>query len=234
MGRGGEKRNGINVPPETVDSLLPNLRTLPYQRLAMGWARIGRSHSEIGITDPDRVMERLIRRSALARPLLSRGRALLDVGSGVGVPGLVLALADPARPVFLLEPKTRCTALIRWLLEKLPPLNLRILPHRLEELDFTRLPPVQALTRGALDWTLLDRHLPPRVDPILRWAGSRVEPPPSHPRRLGLRLRLTTSQCQQTFYWWGTPRLFHVKQSAWESRPELDVTRVSEVTSSEP
>lgn len=46
------------------------------------------------------------------RPLLLPGR-LLDVGSGNGSPGLVLALLDPDRPVTLLEPRARRWAFLR-------------------------------------------------------------------------------------------------------------------------
>lgn len=45
-------------------------------------------------------------------PLLVPGR-LLDVGSGNGSPGLVLALLDPAREVTLLEPRQRRWAFLR-------------------------------------------------------------------------------------------------------------------------
>jgi 16S rRNA (guanine527-N7)-methyltransferase len=47
----------------------------------------------------------------LARLLLPG--ALLDVGSGNGSPGLVLAALDPGRPVGLLEPRTRRWAFLR-------------------------------------------------------------------------------------------------------------------------
>ena len=39
-------------------------------------------------------------------PWLEQG-ALLDVGSGAGLPGVVLALADRARPITLLEPRAK-------------------------------------------------------------------------------------------------------------------------------
>jgi 16S rRNA (guanine527-N7)-methyltransferase len=47
-----------------------------------------------------------------ALPLLGPG-PLLDVGSGNGSPGLVLALLDPSRPVTLLEPRARRWAFLR-------------------------------------------------------------------------------------------------------------------------
>jgi 16S rRNA (guanine527-N7)-methyltransferase len=47
-----------------------------------------------------------------ALPRLGPG-SLLDVGSGNGSPGLVIALLDPARPVTLLEPRARRWAFLR-------------------------------------------------------------------------------------------------------------------------
>ncbi len=46
------------------------------------------------------------------RPHLLAG-GLLDVGSGNGSPGLILALLEPARPVVLLEPRARRWAFLR-------------------------------------------------------------------------------------------------------------------------
>lgn len=41
------------------------------------------------------------------------GRALVDVGAGSGVPGLVVACLEPDRPVFLVEPIAKRTAFLR-------------------------------------------------------------------------------------------------------------------------
>jgi len=47
-----------------------------------------------------------------ALPRLGPG-SLLDIGSGNGSPGLVLALLEPRRPVTLLEPRARRWAFLR-------------------------------------------------------------------------------------------------------------------------
>lgn len=182
----------------------------------MALARVGRKHADVGLTDPDRITTQLIHRSVLVLPLLRAGRSVLDVGSGVGIPGLPLALAAPARPVWLVEPRTRPVALIRWILSKLPPLHVTVDPVRLEEVPFYKRPPLQAVTRAALDWEQLDRALPADTDPIVRWAGGRVPPPPDHPSRRALRVQVRHESLSQTFFWWGSPELFHVKRSLWD------------------
>lgn len=175
----------------------------------------------MGLSDPDRVRTELVASSVAARPLLRAGRAVLDVGSGVGLPGLALALADPARPVFLLEPRARNVALLRWLLGRLPPLNVTVLPRALQELSLPRLPPVQVVSRAAMDWETLDRQLPAGAQPRVRWVGPRVPSPPDRPGWRAVRLVARTGSTPQTLEWWGKQALFHVKHPRWRRLPGL-------------
>jgi 16S rRNA (guanine527-N7)-methyltransferase len=57
-------------------------------------------------------VERLVAPVLALLPALLPGR-LLDVGSGNGSPGLVVALLEPGRPVTLLEPRARRWAFLR-------------------------------------------------------------------------------------------------------------------------
>ncbi len=175
----------------------------------------------MGLTNPDRIRRRLVATSAAARPLLRAGRPLLDVGSGAGLPGLALALADPARPVYLLEPRRRNVALIRWLLGRLGPLNVTVLPRPLEALDPHSLPGFQVVSRAALDWKTLDRQLPEGAQPRVRWVGPRVSPPPDRPGWTARRWVAHPESTRQTLEWWGETALFHVKHPRWECLPWL-------------
>jgi 16S rRNA (guanine527-N7)-methyltransferase len=67
----------------------------------------------IGPRELSRVWERHILNSAALAPFLPEG-VLVDVGSGAGFPGLVLAAMEPNRSVVLVEPMERRTA---WLFE---------------------------------------------------------------------------------------------------------------------
>lgn len=153
--------------------------------------------------------------SVAARPLLRAGRAVLDVGSGAGLPGLPLALADPARPVFLLEPRPRNVALLRWLVGRLPPLNVTVLPRDLEGLALHRLPPVQVVSRAALDWETLERELPGEAAPRVRWVGPQVPSPPDRAGWRAVRWVARVGSTRQTLEWWGPRALFHVKHHRW-------------------
>jgi 16S rRNA G527 N7-methylase RsmG len=57
-------------------------------------------------------VEMLVAPALLMLPALLPG-PLLDIGSGNGSPGLVVALLEPERPVTLLEPRTRRWAFLR-------------------------------------------------------------------------------------------------------------------------
>lgn len=197
--------------PDPIDPAL--------QRLSVSLARIGESHPYVGPTDPDTVLNDLIVPSFMAQPLLLSGRSLLDAGTGIGLPGLPLSLSSPARPTILVEPRTRCIGLIHWLLEELPTLSLQLLNHRLETVNFHRLPPVQLVTRAALDWTQLSDNLPESTAPLIRWSGPNVPPPPKRPGWIRRSIRVIWNDHQQAFYWWGPEELFHVKQSHWSSAP---------------
>ncbi|WP_084622330.1 16S rRNA (guanine(527)-N(7))-methyltransferase RsmG [Demequina oxidasica] len=67
----------------------------------------------IGPRELTRIWERHILNSAALAPFLPDG-TLVDVGSGAGLPGMVLAAMEPSRPVVLVEPMERRTA---WLFE---------------------------------------------------------------------------------------------------------------------
>jgi 16S rRNA (guanine527-N7)-methyltransferase len=69
-------------------------------------------------------------------PLLHRhgrpGASLLDVGSGAGFPGLVLAAALPELHVTLLEPRQKRTAFLRHIVRTLALSNVQVREERLE------------------------------------------------------------------------------------------------------
>jgi 16S rRNA (guanine527-N7)-methyltransferase len=78
---------------------------------------------------PARRVEVLVAPPLAARPLLGPG-SVLDVGSGNGSPGLVLAFLDPARPVTLLEPRARRWAFLREAARRTGRGDVRILRDR--------------------------------------------------------------------------------------------------------
>jgi 16S rRNA (guanine527-N7)-methyltransferase len=61
----------------------------------------------IGPREGDRIWERHILNSLFVTQLLPQGASLFDIGSGAGLPGIVIALARPDLKVTLIEPLER-------------------------------------------------------------------------------------------------------------------------------
>lgn len=97
-------------------------------------ARHGEERGLIGPLELERLWSRHVVNSALLAPLLVAGR-VGDVGSGAGLPGLVLAIARPDAHLVLIEPMERRT---EWLLEESDRLgldNVTVLRGRAEEVS---------------------------------------------------------------------------------------------------
>lgn len=98
------------------------------QRYADLLATTGISHGLMGPREAGRLWERHLVNCALMESLLPEGSEVIDVGSGAGLPGIVLALARPDLRVHLVEPLLRRTT---WLEEAVRHLGLeQVSVHR--------------------------------------------------------------------------------------------------------
>lgn len=86
----------------------------------------------IGPRELPRLWERHILNSAAVAPFLRPG-AVADVGSGAGLPGIVLAAMETAREVVLIEPMERRTAWLTEAAEHCGIANVRVMRGRAEE-----------------------------------------------------------------------------------------------------
>lgn len=112
----------------------------------------------IGPLEPPRIWTRHILNSAVLAPLLRQDARVADIGSGGGLPGLVLAILRPDVEMRLIEPMERRCA---WLQEQVDRLNLsntKVLRGRAEEyhgafeVDQITARAVTAL-KGLIPWT---------------------------------------------------------------------------------
>jgi 16S rRNA (guanine527-N7)-methyltransferase len=96
---------------------------------------LGRRGEELGLIgplEPARLWTRHIINSALVVPLLRPG-LVGDVGTGAGLPGLVLAIARPDVDFVLIEPMERRVAWLEEQVQKLALDNVRVDRARAEE-----------------------------------------------------------------------------------------------------
>ncbi|WP_166844238.1 16S rRNA (guanine(527)-N(7))-methyltransferase RsmG [Isoptericola sp. BMS4] len=87
----------------------------------------------IGPREVPRLWERHILNSAAVLPFLSAARTIADIGSGAGLPGIVVAIARPDAEVLLVEPMERRTAWLTEVADELGLANVRVKHGRAEE-----------------------------------------------------------------------------------------------------
>jgi 16S rRNA (guanine527-N7)-methyltransferase len=128
-------------------------------------ANSGTTRGLIGPREVPRIWSRHMMNCAAVAPLLPSGARVADVGSGAGLPGLVLAIARPDVRLVLVEPLLRRVSWLDEVVSDLALPNVEVHRARAEELaglgvDVTTARAVAALDRLAA-WCL----------PLLRPAG---------------------------------------------------------------
>lgn len=131
-------------------------------------AREGELRGLIGPLELPRLWSRHVLNSALLAPLLVAGR-VGDVGSGAGLPGLVLAIARPDAELVLIEPMARR---VDWLREESDALgldNVEVVHARAEEAGLAQ--PLDQVTARAV--SALSKLIP-LTRPLVRSGGEMV------------------------------------------------------------
>lgn len=101
---------------------------LAYRDLLARWNRV---YNLSAVRDPEVMVSRHLLDSLAVLPWLPAG-PMLDVGSGAGLPGIPIALAEPDRPVTLLESNSKKVRFLRQVCLELKPENVQIAETRLE------------------------------------------------------------------------------------------------------
>lgn len=127
--------------PETMTVRVPRQATEVFGErlpLAKRYAEIladsGVSHGLIGPRETPRLWDRHLLNCAVVEELLPHRTRLIDVGSGAGLPGLVLALMRPDLEVRLVEPMLRRTTWLESTIAELGLKNVTVHRGRAEEL----------------------------------------------------------------------------------------------------
>lgn len=133
-------------------------------------AEHGETLGLIGPRELPQLWSRHILNSVLMAPLL-HGR-VGDVGSGAGLPGLVLAIARPDVEMTLIEPMERRTDWLQSEVDRMALSNVRVLRARAEDLPGSgELKPLDQVTARAVSAL---RTLIPLTAPLVRSGGELV------------------------------------------------------------
>ena len=151
--------------PNAGDPLSNDPRVSQY--VGTAWDQLNRFHllltehgvlrGLIGPQEPSRLWERHLLNSAAVVPFLSGTSSILDLGSGAGLPGVVVAAMLPSATVILLEPMERRCLWLTEVVEELGLKNVRVLRGRADEVTVS----VGAVTARAVG----------SLDRLYGWAG---------------------------------------------------------------
>jgi 16S rRNA (guanine527-N7)-methyltransferase len=125
-------RQGCQTLGLSVDAAARQ-RLLAYARELLKWNR--RFNLVARGTDEATLLDKHFLDCLTLLPLLTPGERLLDVGSGAGFPGLVLAAARPELTVTLVEPRQKRVGFLRHVVRTLGLERVTVQACRLEELE---------------------------------------------------------------------------------------------------
>ena len=108
------------------------------------WARLlkqwNRTFNLLGNSDSAHLIDEHLLDSLAIVPVLERylprpEEALVDVGTGAGFPGILLAIVQPQRPIYLVEPVGKKVAFLRQSVLTLSLKNATVLAGKIEDLE---------------------------------------------------------------------------------------------------
>jgi 16S rRNA (guanine527-N7)-methyltransferase len=133
-------------------------------RYAAILAGAGVERGLIGPREAPRLWERHLLNCAVVGELLPPGQRVLDVGSGAGLPGIVLAVARPDLEVTLLEPLARRATFLDEVVEQLGLPRVTVVRGRAEEYA------------GKMEFPVVTARAVAPLDRLARWCLPLLEP----------------------------------------------------------
>lgn len=119
------------TPPDVVATLFPDLEAI-YRYVDL-LATAGVERGLIGPREVPRLWDRHVLNCAVVADAFEPGARIADVGSGAGLPGVVLALARPDLRVTLIEPLLRRATFLQEAVDVLGLAGVSVLRARAED-----------------------------------------------------------------------------------------------------
>ncbi|WP_345992534.1 16S rRNA (guanine(527)-N(7))-methyltransferase RsmG [Sulfurimonas sp. HSL-1716] len=118
-------QEGINVP----DDFFHNVQI--YKELLLKWNKI---HNLTGAKD-EKKLDEFIYDAVFPVRFLPHKKSLMDIGTGAGFPGMILAFALPDTKVTLVEPLAKRASFLQFIKADLKLDNVEVKKCRVEELE---------------------------------------------------------------------------------------------------
>lgn len=122
-----------------IKELMPNISDDSLESLYIYYELLREESKKINLTTITELEDVYIKHfydSLLVNKIVSlNNKSLIDIGTGAGFPGLVLAIAYPSLKVTLVEPTTKRCKFLELVVEKLKLKNVIIINNRAEKLD---------------------------------------------------------------------------------------------------
>ena len=118
-------KEGIELP----DNFFHNIQK--YKEHLFKWNKI---HNLTGAKD-EKTIDEFIYDAVFPISFLPHVKNLLDIGTGAGFPGMILALALPDTKVTLVEPLTKRASFLQFIKADLGLENVRVIKKRVEDMD---------------------------------------------------------------------------------------------------
>lgn len=145
--------------PDVARRVFPSERLEYAQRYADLLATEGVVRGLIGPREAPRLWERHLLNCAVLGDLVPRGATVADIGSGAGLPGLVLAIARPDLEITLIEPLLRRTTFLEEVVSSLGLSSVEVVRGRADSVHGRRVFDVVTSRAVAplarlLDWSM--------------------------------------------------------------------------------
>jgi 16S rRNA (guanine527-N7)-methyltransferase len=118
---------GATLPDGAVD------RLLDYRELLERW---NSAYNLTAVRDANEMVSRHLLDSLAILPYV-HGRTLADLGTGPGLPGIPLAIAEPAREVLMVDSNGKKVRFLREAIRSLKLVNAKALQSRVEDVEGT-------------------------------------------------------------------------------------------------
>jgi 16S rRNA (guanine527-N7)-methyltransferase len=155
---------GAGPAPEVVRALFPSDRLPLVERYAALLSTDGVVRGLIGPREVPRIWDRHVVNCALLATALPRAAQVADIGSGAGLPGLVVALASPDTRVTLIEPLLRRTTFLEEVVAELGLDNVLVHRERADALH------------GRMTFDVVTARAVAPLDRLLGWCMPLVSP----------------------------------------------------------